>query len=190
MDSFPRASGFTLVEAVLTVILLATLAGMASISWSNVVSNNRHHNLINDTHRMFATARSFAVHHNTLTTICPLSANMQCIDDWNQPISIFPDRDNYKRPDSGKIHKVFELGNPSSHLFSRTAGRGYFQFSSDGMSHGTMGSLVACSGVNTGEYRMTYMAINIGGRLRSLGDENRDGKITLPWGTTISCHGT
>ncbi|WP_421867873.1 GspH/FimT family pseudopilin [Marinobacter adhaerens] len=189
MDSSLKKQGFTLVEAVVTVALIAITASVASISWSGVVSASRHNDLVNGTHRLFATARSFAVHQGTLTTVCPLSAQLQCVDDWNQPVSVFPDMNNDKRPDSNKVHKVLELTKTGSHLFSRTAGRGYFQFSSDGMSHGTMGSLIACSRLNTAEFEMTYMAINIGGRLRSLRDKNRDGKITLPWGTIIKCPG-
>jgi type IV fimbrial biogenesis protein FimT len=178
--------GLTLIEVILAIALFSILASIAATSWTQLVSSSRHTEMVNSTHRMFAAARSHAVHHKTLTTICPLSASGQCFDDWSQPISIFPDSNNDKRPDNASIHRTFNLSSTNSILTSRTAGRGYFQFAADGMSHGTMGSLIACS-VGGDRVRMSYLALNIGGRLRTLSDEDQDGIITLPWGTTVSC---
>lgn len=182
-----KARGYTLVELVLTLALATILAGIASTSWSRLVSETRHTDVINASHRVFSAARSYAVHQRTLTTICPLSDTLECTDNWNKPISVFPDRDNDKRPDNGRIHKVFQLSRSQSRLHSRTAGRGYFQLAPNGMSHGTMGSLVACSYSSRNEIRMSYLALNIGGRLRTLHDDDGDGTIRLPWGTLLTC---
>ncbi|WP_170005832.1 GspH/FimT family protein [Marinobacter guineae] len=190
MQLLMKARGFTLVELVLTLALLAFLAGIASTSWTRLISETRHTDIVNGTYRMFALARSYAVHQKTLTTICPLSAALRCIDDWNRPVSVFPDRNNDKRPDNGRIHRVFNLTKSNSRLYSRTAGRGYFQLAPNGMSHGTMGSLVACSQSGDQSAAMSYLALNIGGRLRTLRDKDGDGAIRLPWGTTITCPST
>lgn len=190
MPLLTKDRGFTLVELVLTLGLAAILLGIASTSWTRLVSETRHTDVINATHRIFAAARSYAVHQRTLTTICPLSAALKCTDDWNKAISVFPDKDNDKSPDNGRIHKVFRLSRSQSTLHSRTAGRGYFQLAPNGMSHGTMGSLVACSYSNRNEIRMSYLALNIGGRLRTLHDEDGDGTIRLPWGTLVTCPST
>lgn len=187
MQLLMKARGFTLVELAITLALLALLAGIASTSWTRLISETRHADIVNGTHRMFALARSYAVHRKILTTICPLSAAQRCVDNWNKPVSVFPDRDNDKRPDNGRIHRVFNLSKSHSRLYSRTAGRGYFQLGPDGMSHGTMGSLVACSQSGNQGVAMSYLALNIGGRLRTLRDKDGDGTIRLPWGTTITC---
>ena len=185
-----QATGFPRGELILPLGLLAILAGIASTSWTRLVSENRHTDVVNSTLRMFALARSYAVHQKTLTTICPLSAAVRCIDDWNKPVSVFPDRNNDKRPDNGRIHRVFDLSKSHSRLYSRTAGRGYFQLAPNGMSHGTMGSLVACSQSGNQSSAMSYLALNIGGRLRTLRDKDGDGAIRLPWGTTVTCPST
>jgi type IV fimbrial biogenesis protein FimT len=119
-------------------------------------------------------------------TVCPLSAQNQCTDDWQQTISIFLDTDNNKQPDNGNVIRILKLDKPGFSLRSRTAGRGYFQFDTRGMTHGAMGSLVLCPRrIPSGA--MTYMAVNIAGRFRAVSDRDGDGKITLPWGADILC---
>ena len=186
-SGLPRQGGFTLIELLITLMIFTLLAGAVSFSWSRLIATNEHTQTVNQTQRIFALARSFAVNQKTLTTICPLSPPNGCVDDWNQPVSIFPDENNDRQPDNGRIHKTFSLAKPRTTLYSRTAGRGYFQMSADGMSHGTMGSIVTCSNGGNGSTRLTYLALNIAGRVRTLQDEDHDGKLKLPWGTEISC---
>lgn len=68
-----KTRGFTLVELVVTLSLVTLLAGLAQTSWTQLLVSNRHRDLTQDIQRMFATARSHAIHSKTLTTICPLS---------------------------------------------------------------------------------------------------------------------
>lgn len=183
----PKGSrGFTLIELLTTMAILAILAGFVS-ALTPIVTSTRHTEVVNTTFRIFSLARSYAVNRNTLTTICPLSASMECVDDWSRPISVFPDKDNDKRPDAGQIFQLFRTTSDQSSLFSRTAGRGYFQLAPNGMSHGSMGSLVVCTNIGNGSFKMSYIALNLGGRLRSLDDADQDGVIRLPWGATITC---
>ncbi|MEO9524982.1 GspH/FimT family protein [Marinobacter alexandrii] len=179
--------GFTLIELLVTVVLLTLLAGMASTSWSTLIASSQHRQMVNDLHLVFAVARSYATDKRGLTTICPLSEAQKCVDDWSLPISIFTDKNNDRRPDNGQIHRVFNPVPSRSTIYSRTAGRGYFQLAPDGMSHGTLGSLVACSNMPGAPNRMSYIAMNFGGRLRVLDDKDGDGTIKLPWGPVLTC---
>lgn len=179
--------GFTLIELLVTVVLLTLLAGIASTSWSTLIAASQHRQMVNDLRLVFAVARSYATDKRGLTTICPLSTAQKCVDDWSLPIAIFTDKNNDKRPDNGRIHRVFSPVSSRSRMYSRTAGRGYFQLASDGMSHGTLGSLVACSSMPDAPPRMSYIALNIGGRLRVLDDQDGDGVIQLPWGPVLTC---
>lgn len=187
MDARSKNQGLSLIELTIITALLAIIAGFASASLGSLVNTSRHIAIVNETQRMFSLARSYAVSRGTLTTICPLSSEQKCSDNWNAPISIFPDANNDKQPDNAVIYREVSLAIKGTTLYSRTAGRGYFQLAPDGMSHGTIGSIVACSSIKQSKFEMTYMALNMGGRLRILRDDDKDGVITLPWGTTTSC---
>lgn len=181
------AAGFTLVELVISLVLLSLLAGMASHYWDSQIRSSQHRQMVSNFRLMFAVARSYATDHRGLTTICPLSDAQRCVDDWTLPIAVFMDKDNDKRPDAGKVFRLFEPLPRHSQVYSRTAGRGYFQLAPNGMSHGTLGSLVACSQMAEAPAKISYIALNIGGRLRVLEDEDEDGTIKLPWGPVLHC---
>ncbi|MCS5563415.1 GspH/FimT family pseudopilin [Marinobacter sp.] len=187
MPSRNSLAGYTLIELMATLVLFALLAGMASASWNTVIGLNRHRDMVNEVQLMFAVARSYATNHRGLTTLCPLSQAQKCVDDWTLPVGIFTDRDNDKRPDDGRIHRVFQPVSQNSSIASRTAGRGYFQLASDGMSHGTLGSLIVCTPVPDAAPHLTYIALNMGGRIRVLNDTDGDGRIKLPWGPVLTC---
>lgn len=180
-------AGFTLPELIIAVTLLAILAGFTVQGWSTLVHNSRHRTLLNDYQSLFAYARWTAASSNQLITVCPLSTQNRCGDNWAAPVTVFVDENNDKRPDDDdSVLRVFqaELGRFSIH--SRTGGRGYFQFNERGMTHGAMGGLVLCAPTPT-LGTMTYMAVNIAGRFRAEHDDNADGVIRLRWGATIRC---
>ncbi|MCK7549850.1 GspH/FimT family pseudopilin [Marinobacter koreensis] len=187
MTASKSKAGFTLLELLIVICIVALLAGFASPLWTELSESSSHRQVVNSTHRMFATARSYAVTHHTLITICPLSPKQTCTDQWNNLISIFPDQDNDKQPDDSRVLHVFDLSSQNTSVTSRTAGRGYFQIAPSGMSHGTMGSLIVCTTADKQSFLMTYLALNIGGRLRSIRDDDDNGVIRLPWGTKIHC---
>lgn len=185
MPPHMRQAGFSLLELAITIVILAIATSFSSQAWSWWVSKTRNRVILEDYHSLFAYARWSAVSHRSLVTVCPLSNN-RCIDDWQRPISIFLDSNNDKAPDGGNVLKQLNIELGTYTVKSRTAGRGYFQFNSKGMTHGAMGSLVLCPS-NTDSGTMAYMPVNIAGRFRAELDRDADGEIKLPWGTTVSC---
>lgn len=181
-----REAGFSLLELIITIVILSIAAGFTSQAWGWWISKTRHRVILENYHTLFAYARWTAASQNTLVTVCPLSIKNLCIDDWEQPVSVFLDSDNDKAPDGGQILKQISVDLGNYNLRSRTAGRGYFQFNNRGMTHGAMGSLILCP-QNLKNGVMSYMPVNIAGRFRAEHDEDRDGIIRLPWGTKLSC---
>ncbi len=181
-----RPAGFTLLELVITIAILGIVSSLAAQGWSAAFERSRHLTILDSYHNLFAFARWAAASQRSLVTICPLSEQNKCVDEWQRPVSVFMDTNNDKQPDNGQILKQMQ---PVKHPFtmrSRTAGRGYFQFNNKGFAYGSLGSLVLCP-ANPGTSTMTYMAVNMVGRFRVRSDEDGDGIIRLRWGAKISC---
>ncbi|MEX2475646.1 GspH/FimT family pseudopilin [Marinobacter sp.] len=186
MQASKLAAGFTLPELVITIAIFSIVSSLAVQGWNTLVDKSRHRTVLESYHSLFALARWTAASTHSLVTLCPLSEQNECIDDWQLPVSVFVDKDNDKKPDSGQILKQFP---PPPHPFSmrsRTAGRGYFRFNEKGFAYGALGSLVLCP-TDTSTGTMTYMAVNMVGRFRVQSDEDGDGVIKLHWGTEIRC---
>lgn len=186
MHAKRNLAGFTLPELIITIAILAIATGFAVQSWSSVVGKARHRAILEHYHTLFAFARWTAASKRSIVTACPLSTANECIDDWQQPVSVFLDDNKDKKPDNDVILRRLAVDLTAFSLRSRTAGRGYFRFNDEGMSEGAMGSLVLCP-EDTSEGTMTYMPVNIAGRFRVEYDMDGDGLMRLPWGTTISC---
>ena len=186
MESAKPMAGFTLVELLVTLIVLAVAISIGIPNLNRLVTSNRHSELLNQYLGAFAMARSQAVTNKTITAICPLDSSSECHDNWNQPVSIFPDADKDQKPDNGEVWRVVTIDGDNFNIHSRTAGSGSFHFGSDGMIHGGTGSVVICP-ENVSSKQMTYLAVSLGGRARHTTDDDGDGNITLSWGGKISC---
>lgn len=177
--------GLTLVELLITLIILSISFSIAVPALDREVTNARQRELITTYNSAFSFARAQAVHTGRLVTICPLSSENRCIDDWTNPAAIFPDRNKDLSPDDDIIWKLIPP-TPRYHIRSRTGGRGYLTFNPSGLIHGASGSLVACPTQNSNQ-PMTVLTINRGGRFRAVHDHDRDNKIRLSWGALIQC---
>lgn len=181
-----RPAGFTLLELVIAIAILGIVSSLTVQGWSTALERGRHRSILDTYHNFFAFARWAAASKRSLVTICPLSEQNECVDDWQRPVSVFMDADNDKKPDNGEILREMQPVNPPFTMRSRTAGRGYFQFNEKGFAYGSLGSLVLCP-ANLETATMTYMAVNMAGRFRVQSDKDGDGIIRLRWGAKISC---
>lgn len=177
--------GLTLVELLITLIILSILLSIALPAMDREVAKSRQRELIATYNGAFSFARSQAVNTRTHVTICPLSSASRCTDDWTLPVAIFPDHNKDHQPDGNTIWKVIQ---PVNHyrIKSRTGGRGYLTFGPKGLIHGASGSLIACPTQGLHQ-QMSYLTVNRGGRFRAVHDKNGDNKIRLSWGALIKC---
>jgi type IV fimbrial biogenesis protein FimT len=91
-----RARGFTLIELIVTVAILAVLVGFASLGMQSLVSNYRVTNLTNAFSSALSYTRSEALNRNGCVTMCitadPTAPNPSCTNgssDWNHGWIIF-----------------------------------------------------------------------------------------------------
>lgn len=71
-------SGFTLIELMVVVAMVAIIAALATPSWNAMIVNNRIRAAVNDWTQSFYFARSEAVRQNIPVTICASSNGTSC----------------------------------------------------------------------------------------------------------------
>lgn len=177
--------GFTLLELLITLIILAIALSIAVPAMNRQVADARQRELVTTYNGAFSFARSQAITHSVHVTLCPLASDNTCVDNWALPAAIFPDADRNRQPDDDTVWKLIQPVH-QYRVKSRTGGRGYLTFGPSGLVHGASGSLIACPEPNSNQ-PMSYLTINRGGRFRVVHDKDNDNKIQLSWGALIEC---
>ncbi len=182
--------GVTLIELLVALTILSIVSLLTITFWTAFVERNKHRSIVQNYHQLFEYARWMAASSKNLVTVCPLDQDTTCVDDWNLPVSVFPDANNDKQPDANRVWRQIAPPETPYSVRSRTANRGYLQFNPTGMIHGASGGLVLCPDHSGPGRKITYIAINKGGRFRSESVDSDIGSIRLKWGALIDCPNT
>lgn len=105
-----RQRGFTLIELMITISILAILLGVGVPSFTNIIQDNRSGALANDIVALLSLARSEAIRQGRHVEICPSSDQSTCVDtkNWHSEDSIIIRVEN----SNTQILRVF--GTPSN----------------------------------------------------------------------------
>lgn len=71
-------AGFTLIELIVVVAMVAIIAALATPSWNTMIVNNRIRAAVNDWTQSFYFARNEAIRQNVAVTICASSTGLDC----------------------------------------------------------------------------------------------------------------
>jgi type IV fimbrial biogenesis protein FimT len=189
MIPFQLQRGFTLLELIITIAVLAIVTASVSASWSSFVERNSSYVIQSGLSRTFALARSSAVKLNEVTTICPLDGTMQCSRDWDRSITIFVDPLNERAlTPNTEVLRVFDLPEAGSITASKSGPyeRRYFQYNPNGTTRGTLGNLVWCP-ISQEASRAIQLRMNFGGRITWARDSNKDGVKEDAQGQPLRC---
>ena len=83
-----RKQGFTLVELMVAIAIVAILSIIALPRMSGFLAQMRVDNQIAEIQRLLLTARNVAINTGKNTTVCPLSSGV-CTTNWQNELSVF-----------------------------------------------------------------------------------------------------
>jgi type IV fimbrial biogenesis protein FimT len=111
----PRAAGFTIIELMFVVALMAVLLGIGAPALTNMVTSNRISSIAGDLMADLSFARATAISRSQRVHICASNDQATCNgSSWNQGWLIFVDANSNGNIDAGetivRVHDQLPIG--------------------------------------------------------------------------------
>ncbi|MBQ0712212.1 MAG: GspH/FimT family pseudopilin [Porticoccus sp.] len=143
MDFFNRKKGFTLVELLITIALVAVISALAIPSFQTLIKK---HKISLEAQRVLTTlhfTRMEAIKRNSLVSLCPSSDGLACSPDlsWMDGWIVFSDRGKRGEIDHD-LDRVIRIGDPAKkgNMLYTTKHHKWFGYKPGGGSVGSSGS--------------------------------------------------
>ena len=141
-------TGFTLIEVVTTLAVLAICAGVALPSFGRLIEHQRSLAVASSLIAHMSLARIAAIDRNRRAVLCPSTDGSSCIGgtDWSTGWMLFLDEDGNRKPDTGDDILRVDLEPTSKHLrVVSTVGRQQLRYLPDGRSAGSNLTISICN---------------------------------------------
>jgi type IV fimbrial biogenesis protein FimT len=162
-----RNAGFTLIEAMVSVSVIAILAGIALPSLGAFVERQRTSAAITSLTTHMALARIAAISRNRRAVLCPSVDGSHCESgtDWSRGWMLFLDDDGNRKPDANDEVLRVDLEPTSRRLrVASSTGRQQLRYLPDGRSAGANLTISIC---NSQQQLLGQVIVNNMGRPRS-----------------------
>jgi len=186
-----RASGFTLVELAVTMLVLAVVVGISVPLFTGLMNGNRLTSNANELVAAMQIARSESIRRNVRTSLCQSSDGVTCgtTSPWRGWI-IFADVDGDNLPDPPEVVRAGVIEQPMQVIPSNSiSSNGHrIVFRADGLAYGNNNSLLegnvrVCLPVTNPERNRRDVNIAVGGRIAVRPAANGAGACAAPGDT-------
>lgn len=179
-------SGFTLVELLITLVIIVVITSIAAPAMDQLIQNSRRHTSVSDLIALINLARNTAIMEQQTVTLCPLNDDKQCATGWAGTITVFRDPESDKiLDDDSQIIRISQAPE-GGYWTANTSSRPYFRFMPSGIANYAIGNLIWCPN-NKDSTRAAQLVVNRGGRVRLSEDNNGDGVVENASGDPITC---
>ncbi|OUR62608.1 hypothetical protein A9Q74_04030 [Colwellia sp. 39_35_sub15_T18] len=181
--------GFTLIELMVSVSIVAILTAIAAPSFSDFIVEMRVDNEISRLQRLLLTARNHAITMQSPVTLCPLNEQNQCTSQWQDEIGVFIDSNDNKiyEPASNEVLIAMKDFAFEGDRLQYGLRRNRIKFAPTGRTTGwgSNGTLKYCPRNHNDHSRA--IVISTSGRFYSSRDINGDGRDQIRNGGNIIC---
>lgn len=183
-----KQNGFTLIELIVTMAILAILVAVGVPAMQDVIKRNKVQSILQDFSTSLKFARSEAVRQRGYVTICASSNQTSCTGSWNQGWIIFKDVDGARDVDSGtdtllRVHEALDAGHT---LTFDDATATAVTFTARGYTDGQSGTFTLCAPDDEAKDARGIIIQNTGS-LRFSVDSDTNGIFEDAAGTDFSC---
>ncbi|MCV6605340.1 MAG: GspH/FimT family pseudopilin [Porticoccaceae bacterium] len=185
---FQNNRGFTLIELMISLAILAILLAAAVPAMLDFLERNQSRAIISEVRNLVALARENAVHHGCHTIMCPSDDRAQCSRNTDAPVIVFSDCNKNREIDGDdQLYRVMQpLPENSRLVWSFSAGRRYVQMTPQGHTNSTFGSLIYCPASGE-EKHARLLIISRTGRARYGKDTDGDEIPNRSSGDNVGC---
>ncbi len=186
-----RIAGYTLLELLITMLVIALLSTLVGPSFINTINRNRQQAAVGDTYGMLSTARSEAVSQASTVAVCGSSDQDTCNSNaWEQGWIIFLDdgtgggtADDGDRHADEPLLRVGQEASGSMTIRTRNfPAAGVISFNEDGFADAS-GTIVICDGVPADAMALV---LNLSGQARLAVDEDASGFLNIDDGSEVT----
>ena len=188
MQTIQKFSGYTLIELMLTITILAIVTSLAVPPMQDFLTRYRNETIGRKLFDLISLSRSKAYGHGRIYTLCPSSDSESCGSDWARGALLFIDNDgNGERDTDERIERVLpKLDEGASLEWRSFNSKSYLQYRPNGLTLNQNGNFAYCP--PSGEEKYGWIIVlNATGRPYFGKDSDGDGIVENGSGDNLSC---
>ncbi|MBT3531839.1 MAG: type II transport protein [Gammaproteobacteria bacterium] len=180
--------GFTLLEALITILILIILGSISLPGFKNMIEKHRNELTMRKMLTAIEFAKSSAITRSTLVTICRSNDGLQCSGEWRDGVIVFSDENgNREIDDDDFLIQYFRFDGFEGEIMWRAfQNRQYLQITKLGFTRYQNGNFTFCP-KEVNPALANQLIINRTARVRIAGDTNGDGIKEDSRGRPIRC---